>query len=269
MTERLENALSRSEQAAKSVSLAAGRLAQAAKRLGKASANGELTQLREARARLLEAAEEALRSATEAGDGWPWSESEEEELLRSGYMAEVEAAAADMDIVFHRYGDQSGSSYPVLVRVEPKTKSVRLDRRRVRALRPSVLLRQIQQIRQLKPRQTPEQFIEILYSGYLTVLGRKALVSGVVRQGKSVLLVDVHKALTLFPDARKEYPLDEFSRDIHQLNASGLRNTKSGQVLGLSASTGTKSGTGVLTIVDDNAHPFYYFSATFRKGEQP
>lgn len=266
MAEKLEDALRDSEQAAKKVSLVAARLIQAAKQVEKAASSGELSQLRVARTRLHEAAKDATRDAEDAAGRWPWSEPEEEELLRSEYMAEVQAAADGLGIPFHPYGE-SWSAYPVLVRVEPRSKSVRLDRRRVRALRPSVLVRQIQQIRQAKPRQSPEQFLEILYSGYLAVLGGQALESGTIRPEAGAKLVAVHQALTLLPDARKDYPLDEFARDLHQLNLSGLRNTRSGHLLHLAAATSTKSGAGVLTVIDDHDHQFYYFSVAFRKEE--
>lgn len=267
MAERLEDALSISEQDAKNVSQAARRLESEARRMEKAAANGELNQLREARARLLETAKSALKIAEEASVRWPWSVPEEEEFLASEYITEIQTAAAGMEIPFHRYSESLGSSYPVLVRVEPKTKSVRLDRRRVRDLRPSVLLQRILKIRQEKPRQKPEQFLEILYAGYLSALGRKALETDAVRPGSSVQVTDVHQALTLLPDARKDYPLDEFARDLHRLNKSGLRKTRSGYTLYLASSAAIRSGAGVLTIFDDDARKSDYFSLSFQNGE--
>jgi len=264
MTGKLEGALGESEQAARSASVAAGRLVQAAKHLERAAASGDLSQLRLARARLHEAAKEAMESAEHATERWPWSEPEEEAFLRSEYMEEVQESARSAGIELHPYRD-SWSAYPVLMRVEPRTKSIRLDRRRLKALRPSVLVGRIKQIRQAKPRQSPEQFLEILYSGYLAVLGRQALESGVLRLEAGARLVDVHQVLTLLPDARKDYPIDEFTRDLHQLSLSGLRRTRSGYVVYLAAATSTKSGTGVLTVVDDLGRPSYYFSVTFRK----
>lgn len=266
MTGKLECALSESEQAARTASVAAARLVQAARHLEKASANGDLLQLRVARARVRDAAREAIKSADDATERWPWSEPEEEEFLRSEYMDEIKEAARQAGLDLHPYRD-SWSAYPVLMRVEAKTKSVRLDRRRVRALRPSVLLQNIQRIRQAKPRQSPAQFLEILHSGYLAVLGRQAVQSGALRFEAGARLVDVHQALTLLPEARKDYPIEEFTRDLHQLNLSGLRRTRSGHVVHFAAATSTKSGAGVLTVVDDLGRPSYYFSVTFRKDE--
>jgi hypothetical protein len=81
-------------------------------------------------------------------------------------------------------------------------------------------------------------------------------------------LSEVYKSLTLHPDARREYPLEAFARDLFLLDRSGLSTTKDGMRMFFSSSTSSKGGGGVLTVLDDEGAPQNYFAVAFR-GVEP
>lgn len=269
MSGQLEEALARLESLAQDAKRSSAQLSKAAANLEKRAKNGELAALRDARARLADAGRAAADAANRCADAWPWpTDDAEERYIAAGFGAELTALAEARGIRCYPY-DGGWSAFPVLIRTDARGRTLRIDRKKSKYLRPSAVVDQISAARRAKPRQTPDRFIEILYAGYRAAAGINALDQNLFRDNAAVQLVDVYKALTTLPDAAKEYPIEEFQRDIHQLNMSGVRATKAGAEVHFSAATGTKgAGRSVLTVIDENATPHQYFSVSFRAADR-
>jgi hypothetical protein len=65
-----------------------------------------------------------------------------------------------------------------------------------------------------------------------------------------VSLVAIHELLTILPGVERDYPKEEFARDVHFLDRQPNLRTKDGRRLALPASTGTKNSGQHLTIID-------------------
>jgi hypothetical protein len=251
-----EDGCRRVEAAAKSAQEAGRALQRGAVALAKASSTGDLSKLRSEAERMRTLGDAALSAARNAAAAWPMAEADEELYLKAGYLAELMAAAQDAGVKLLPYGD-GFVAFPCLVKVEPRTGTARINRRRVRTLRPSALAAEVVAQQSKKIRFAPERFIEGLFAAYRLVTG------GEIEKGTT--LVDVYQSLTLLPDAQRDYPLEEFVRDVHLLDRSGVTTTRKGYVLSFPASTGTKTKTNVLEIVDDHGERHLYFGIRFKE----
>jgi len=265
LSNELEAALANLEDVARTAKRSSALLTKAANELEKRAKSGDLSSLRDARSKVAAAGRDAALSATRAADAWPWpTEDAEEAYLERHYGDELTAEATSRGLRLYPY-DGGWSAFPVLIRPDARGRAVRIDRKRSRAMRPSAILDLVVKARKAKPRQTPERFIEILYTGYRGALGLSALERNLFRENTAVQLIEVYRALTPLPDSSKDYSIEEFKRDIHQLNLSGVRATKAGATVHFSAATGTKGGgRGVLTVIDDQAQPHQYYAVSFQ-----
>ena len=117
--------------------------------------------------------------------------------------------------------------------------------------------RQVEALQQRPPKFKPEAFIESLATAYDYVVGVKRL-----RSGAPAKLVDVHRVLTLLPGAARDYPRQEFARDLYLLDQSGVVDSKDGRRMSLPASALTRSG-GVLTTVTRAGQTKIYAGVAF------
>ncbi len=62
-----------------------------------------------------------------------------------------------------------------------------------------------------------------------------------------IRLLEIYKLLTLLPGQAKEYPLQEFARDIYLLDRSGVTKTKEGFVIRFSDRGFTRQTVRVIT----------------------
>ncbi|MBT9138902.1 MAG: hypothetical protein DDT31_01481 [Syntrophomonadaceae bacterium] len=103
-------------------------------------------------------------------------------------------------------------------------------------------------------------FLESLFSAYETL--RKS--RGKEQGGKGIVipLLEIHKLLTLLPGQAKEYPRQEFARDIYLLDRSGVANTKEGFVLRFS-DRGSSSRT--VRVITQEGQEKNYYGVAFSK----
>jgi hypothetical protein len=106
------------------------------------------------------------------------------------------------------------------------------------------------------PRFAPERFLETLLRAYRLVLAEKGKTEGSVAK-----VVDVHRVLTLLPPV--SYTKQEFARDLHLLDDSGVTQTKGGLRLSFAAATGTK-GASFLAAVTRSGELKPYYGIAFR-----
>ena len=78
-------------------------------------------------------------------------------------------------------------------------------------------------------------------------------------------LGQVYELLTLLPGQSREYSRQEFARATYLLDRSGVNRTRDGFVVSLPASTGTKSGRGVITAITESGQERRYWGIAFTR----
>jgi len=242
------------EAAARSVS----GLARELKKARAAAASGQVRELRRALEAAAQGAGEVDRAIAAAGENYDLDEAE---VLTSGtYSEELIACAAEAGVAMFAEDDRL-LCYPSIVRVLPGDLALEVDRKRVRGLRPSVVVAALQRAQNAGPRFKPQPFLASLLAAYDLVLARQNKAGGAV-----VRLVDVYSVLTLLPGQSRDYAKPEFTRDLYLLDQSGATAVGStGRSLRWAASTGTRQA-GVLSTVAKSGQQQRYWGIAF---EQP
>lgn len=254
----LEDALQAMEAQAAAAQAAVRRLASIVRSARRAAQQGDLKGLRRALEGAQAASLRAGEQMVELRAGWKLSEAEEESYLSSGaYTRELRQAAREAGLALY---EQDGilSCYPSLVRVQPRDRAVRIDRKLHRQIRPSYLVRYLLSRQKHPPRLHPEQFLETLLAAYEVLSGQ--------RRGSMEKLVDIYRILTLLPGARRDYPQWEFARDVYLLDASGLKTTRDGIPFRLHAgATGAKRRTNLLVVITREGVERTYYGIEFQR----
>jgi hypothetical protein len=219
------------------------RRAQAASRTG---------HVRDIERRLLELRERAAEVATAAGSlEQIWSFDVAAHMEGGGYSDELKRAAAELGVeLFER--DGRIYAFPLLVRLEPRERAMRVGRKSERRIRPSFAARLLQQAQKRPQRFDAQRFLELLRKAYLKV-----------DQGgeRVVPLADIHDLLTLLPGA--DYPMEEFARDLLLLDRQPDLRTRDGCRFELPASTGSKGKGRRIVVYDENGGEHLYVGIRF------
>lgn len=253
----MEDALARAEvdvhAAGRSATVLTGEL----KRARTAAASGQVRNLRRALESAAVLAGELQQAVIHAAESY---DVDEGELLASGtYAKELLATASEAGVAMFEE-DERLLCYPSIVRVLPGELALEIDRRRVRGLRPSVVVAQLQRAQNAGPRFKPEPFLASLLAGYDLVLAKQGKTTGAV-----VRLLDVYGVLTLLPGQARDYTKPEFTRDLYLLDQSGVIAVgASGRSLRWAASTGTRLS-GVLTTVARSGQQQRYWGIAFEQ----
>ena len=225
------------------------------KRARTAAASGQVRDLRRALAAAGERAEELQQAVTRARTSYNVDEAD---LLGSGaYAKELMATATDAGVAMFEDDDRL-LCYPSIVRLLPGDLALEIDKRRVRGLRPSVVVAQLERAQNAGPRFRPDPFLVSLLTAYdLVVAGQGKTAGAIVR------LVDVYSVLTLLPGQAREYSKPEFTRDLYLLDQTGATAVGStGRELRWAASSGTRLP-GVLTTVARSGQQQRYWGIAF------
>ena len=101
---------------------------------------------------------------------WPFDDEEEERYLRESYVEELKEAGIRKNLRIH---DRDGRliSHPSVIRILPTENAVRIDQRRVPAIRPTKLADMLVANQQRRPRFRPETFLEAVHKAYLVLAG--------------------------------------------------------------------------------------------------
>lgn len=234
---------------------ASTKVVQAAKELVKAADDGDVAKIARATEKLGSASAAAREHIANAQQAWPLTPDEEERLLSETFEDELIAAGAEAGLPIRRH-EQRLIVFPSVVRVLPSQRAVKIDRKRVTAIRPSKLVQVLHAAAAKKPKLAPERFIETLHQAYELVIGPSGY-------GTGTTLDEVYKALTMIPDVKRDYSISDFTRDVFVLDRSGVTTTRSGARLALPAATGTKGRSKVLEFVDQNGAPVTYYGIRF------
>ena len=226
----------------------------AVKQMEKAALEGDLFKMRKTSERIAAILESTRQDVLNARQAWPFSAEEEENYLRDSYAAEIMAAAKAESLQIQKR-DEGLIAFPSILRISPSERVVKLNRKKVQAVRPSHLVKMLKAIQSRKPKATSENFLEVLHRTYRLVAGKE--------YGKSVTLVRIYDALTLLPGSTANYDQTDFVRDLFLLDRSGVTRTKSGATYSLPASTGTKSAKGTYSFVAPDGETVSYYGIQF------
>jgi hypothetical protein len=250
-----EQGFEETERAADAATRAVASLLAATKQLKKAARDGDTSAIRRSTERLGLTLEAVRQEIANARGSWPFREDDEEAYLRNDYETELMTAARATGL---RMDQRDGRllAFPSIVRVLPADRSLRIDKKRVPALRPSRVVAALKANQMKKPRFASDRFLEALFRAYRLIVGTGPL-------GSTQALADVYEAFTLLPGSTSDYGLSDFARDLFVLDRSGLNRTKAGAVLSLPASTGTKGARGTFTFVAPDGELVTYFGLRF------
>ncbi|MFA4835220.1 MAG: hypothetical protein WC749_04005 [Dehalococcoidia bacterium] len=211
----------------------------------------------------VEKAELALRqqiATTKAS----WDVDVDAYLSSNAFIKEILAMGEQKGIrIFER--DDRLYCYPVLVRVVPSERLVRIDRTGEKRLRPTVLVNSLKELQKKPPRFRPEAFLDALYTAYKKAVQIKG--KGLPISGTVISLLEIYELFTLLPGQSKEYSRQEFARDIYLLDRSGVSATRKGAKVSLPASTGTKIPSRTLSIINENGEEKLYYGISFSDEE--
>ncbi|MGI8680329.1 MAG: hypothetical protein ACR2LX_16910 [Jatrophihabitans sp.] len=252
---RFEGALARAENDIQAATRTAAAVTRELKRARSSAASGQVRDLR----RAFDAATDAVRELQQAvADTTESYDVDESELLSSGaYAKELLASAAEAGVAMFEEDDRL-LCYPSIVRILPGELALDVDRRRVRGLRPSAVVAQLQRAQNAGPRFKTGPFLASLLAGYELVVAQQGKARGAV-----VRLQDVYAVLTLLPGQAREYSKPEFTRDLYLLDQSGETEVGStGRTLRWAASTGTRTS-GVLSTVAKSGQQQQYWGIAF------
>lgn len=243
------------ERAATAAEQASKGLLTVARQMHKAALEGDIAKMRRASERLQAALEVARQEVANARSAWPYSPEAEEAYLRDGYEQELLDAGKAEGL---RIDCQDGRlvSFPSVVRILHAERAVRVDRKKVSAIRPSRLVSMLKANQTKKPRFAPERFLETLFRAYRLVAGKDGM-------GKTVPLSAIYEAITLLPGASSEYDKSDFGRDMFLLDRSGQTRTRSGARLAL-------PGTGrnvFVSFVSPEGETVSYYGISFSGGD--
>ena len=177
---------------------------------------------------------------------------------QGGYLQELRTAAEQEGVALY---EREGVlfCYPVLVRLEPESQAVRVDKTLDFSIHPKVLTARLKKEQGKEPKTKPEQFIESLFLAYKMVRDSEYQGAPV-----AVPLKRIHEMLTLRPGSDKEYSLLDFTREVYLLDRSGVTQTKKGFRLTLTASTASRERQGeLLKFVTRDGHEKLYAGIKF------
>ena len=227
-----EQGFADAERAAQAVGRAAKDILKAAKQMEKAAQEGDIKKLRKAAAGVDAATGTGRQEGSNARSAWPFSEDDEQQYLEREYAAEFLASAKSAGLTVHER-DERFIAFPSIVQLLPADRAVKIDRKRVSALRPSHLTATLVANQKKGPRTKSEQFLESLYAAYKLLVPRD-------RAGTAIKLVDVYQAFTLQSGAAAEYGKSEFARDLFVLDRSNISRTRSGFAVSLPGAPSAK-----------------------------
>ena len=129
------------------------------RRLRKASQDGNITAVKREQGRLSEALSKVSEAVSDASVAWSYDDGEEVQYLRAddGYAAELRRVASEKGLVI-RERDGQLICHPFIVRIIPGERAVRIDKKKVSAIRPSHLTEVLVKAQKSPPRYRPQSF---------------------------------------------------------------------------------------------------------------
>ena len=181
----------------------------ALKRAQKAAHLGDLAGLKKALEQQAEVARAAQLDQTRVA--WSLTEDQERRLLEDGTFVRELRTQGERVLISITEQDGLLLCYPVVVRVDAAKRSVSIDKKPDRNIRPSVLVGHLAALQTKPPSAKPDRFIEALYKAWEYARHREA--AGRL-PADDVRVTDLWAVLTVVPGSDREYTKQEFGRDL-------------------------------------------------------
>ena len=263
-----ERAFSDAEQAAAETVDSAGDVTKLARQLQKAAREGNIAAIRRLQGRLDAALGALGQTVANAVKSWPFQDEDEERYLRDGYCGELCQVASKQGLNIHER-DGRLISHPSIVRILPGERSVKLDNKRISAIRPSYLTDLLLKNQRKPARFRAGAFLESLYNVYLDIVREERSDRQRLAQaaGRVVPLERIYRLFTSLPGSSREYDHTDFARDLYMLDTQGPKRTKQGAEVSFPASTGTRSSKGVFSFVGPDGRYVQYYGLRFAESD--
>lgn len=248
-----ESGFADAERAAVAAGKVIGLLAGAMKQLHRATSDGDIYKMRKSSDRLVTILESTRQEVLNARSAWPFSPEAEEQYLRESYAAEVIEHAKSESLQIQQR-DEGLVVFPSILRILPSERAVKINRKKVPAVRPSAIVKKLKAAQSRKPK-APELVLEVLHRAYRLLVGSE--------YGKTITLASVYDALTMLPGSTATFDQTDFVRDLFLLDRSGVTRTKSGAVCSLPASTGTKGARNTFSFIAPDGETVTYYGIRF------
>lgn len=229
----IEGAFASAEAEGRAGLKAAASVTAALKKYSAAAATGKVNDLRSALETVGQAVQTLNQAVTSIESDWDFDT--EQYLQDGGYTRELIDTAHDMGLRISEL-DNRIYCYPALLRVLPNDRAVMIDKTRERRLRPSVLVGLLQDMQKRPPRFRVTEFLESLHKVYSVATKLKPARS----LGSVIPLIELYELLTTKPGDARDYPKQEFARDIYLLDRSNETTTRDGSRLEFHAGAGAK-----------------------------
>ena len=222
-----EQAFDDAERAADAALEAAQALVSETKKLQKAARIGHVAGIRRSQSALHAALADLGRTVAKAAEAWPFGEDDEERYLESSYAGELCSTALESGLKIHER-DGRLISHPSIVRILPGDCAVRIDRKKVSAVRPSHLARLLLENQKKRISYNSDRFLEALYKVYAELVREEPRREAAQGQGPMVKLARIYDLFVVRPGSKREYDKTAFARDLYMLQAHGPQRTKTG-----------------------------------------
>jgi hypothetical protein len=260
-SETFEQGFERAARGAASVAKVGTQLTGAAREMQKAAAEGDIVKIRKALIRLGAATDMARQELANAKGAWPFSDEAQQEYMSSRYSAELISEAANIGLrLYERDGHLL--AYPSVIRVLPSDLAVRIDKKKVTAIRPSHLAKALLANQSKKPEYSAEKVVEGFESAYNLIVPPD-------RRGAVAKLTEIYQSLTLRPGSARDYDKSDFARDVFLVDQSGVLHTRAGSRIAFPASTATRGGkSDLITFVAPSGEITTYYGIRFTQDDR-
>ena len=252
-----EDAFAATEDAAASTAKSAGNVARLARALEKAAKTGNISALRRARADMNAALAALAQQVDHATQAWPFQPPEEEAYLREGFAGELRRVAASQGLDIHQQ-DERLVAHPVILRMLPAARAVRIDRKQASTIRPSHLASLLLANQQKPAKFSGGNILEAVHNAYKMLTERQSALER--RPAPVIPLGNIYASLTLMPGSSRDYSRTDFARDLYRLDTEGPRQTRSGALL--TFHSGRRSN---ITFVAPDGHQLTYYNVAFQE----
>lgn len=233
---------------AESISTQLARVSRDVAAIAKANEKGDVTAIRRGLLKLVESTGDLGDPVAVLGASWGPSEDEFDGDFDSRVILEVIEACKCSGIAVTQRPD--GKVWAAGRVLSVRSGAVRLGRERLAGLRPSQLTQEIETISRRRGDRKPDQFVKAVFGAYKVCSGGE--------MGRIVTLRAIHEALTLLPEVRDAYKLEDFLLEFNVLNTAGPTSTADHEMTIIGGGGAAKSNEALEFIdTEGNFRSFY------------
>ena len=241
-----EQVLAEATDAANVAAKSAAEVAKSARKARKAALEGDVSALGRCPKDLAKTLDDLRRSvavleqSVNCAAAWPATVGDEQDSFSDRYTTELREAATADGLGIHER-DGALISFPTVLRIE-SDRSLRIDQKRIRTLRPSRVVSLLRDAQAKLGRHNPERFLDALYFVYEDMIKDQRKSSLAIGSIPPMPLSRIYRHLTALPGASRDYTKTDFARDLYILDSRGPKRAKRGKGPRVSfpSSTGTR-----------------------------